>query len=211
MEKKFLVAALLVSLVLLSGCLKIEMREDIQANGMSTISMKIDMSNFPQQGEETNPCEGMETGEGPALQNLQCTYEDKVLALTGQFDRSNSTAFTKDGDNYRLDVKAALEEFNETSDESSQMPEDEQGMELLKSSGFEYSYYIKMPGTMVSQEGGEVQDDGYVKFDLLELDDGAYVESTTAGGFGMDAMLIFGGLVVLIAVVAILVMALKRR
>jgi hypothetical protein len=215
MDKKFLLAALLLGVVLLSGCMKIDLKEEFREGGVSNVTMKIDMSNFPQQEgmEDSDPCENMEAGEsGPALQNMQCSYVDKVLTLSGTFDRSGSTALTKDGDKYRLDVKKALEEFNQTTDESSQMPEDEQGLQMLKSSGFEYNYYVKLPGAMVSQKGGEVQNDGFVKFDLLEMEDDAFVESSTAAGMlEMDTLLIFGVLVGLIVVVAVLVIVLKRH
>ena len=216
MDKRIILAGLLVALVVVSGCIKVEIRETVNATGISDMAIKMDMSNFPtQEGqEEINPCDDMtaEDAEVP-LTNVQCSYEDKIVTVTGQYDRSGQQALTIDGTEYSFDIKNAIEEMGE-GDSAQELPEDPAQIQQLKAMGLSYDYYVKLPGTVVEQKGGELQSDGSVKFDILELPSEAYVKSsTTATGIGIpgfDTTTILIGIAVVIVVGVAAVIFLKR-
>jgi hypothetical protein len=142
---------------------------------------------------------------------MECTSEGKVATITGQLDRKNSLALTIDEGTYRLDVKKVMEEFSSGDTADQQIPTDPQQLQMLKASGFAYDYYITLPGTVTKQEGGELQNDGSVKFDLIDLPAEAYVESSTAAGlFGFDTTTIIIAVVVVIIAIGAAVIMLKR-
>ncbi len=210
MDKRILLIGLLIGLVLLSGCVKIQFREEINAEGISNVSIEMDMSLFPDtgDGEEQNPCETMDTNES-ALRSVTCTYEDKVMTVSGSFDRRNTPGFTMGDGKYRLDVKQAFEAFDTNGSSGQAMPEDAAQISQLKALGFEMNYFVKLPGTLIEQKGGEVQDDGFVKFDMLDMPDDAFVESSTAGFFNLDTntlLIIVGAAIVVLLAVLIVVM-----
>ena len=167
MNKKILLSGLLITLIVFSGCVKIAIKEDIKENGMSDMSIVMDRSAIPEDSESglespvnENPCDNMTAqveGDDASLplSNISCSYEDKILTLSGRLDRSNSEAFTIGEGTFKIDVKKALESINE-SESAEQLPEDPQQMAQLKMMGFEYSYSVKLPGTLVKQEDGEV-------------------------------------------------------
>ncbi len=223
MDKKFLLAGLLIALVVFSGCVKIEIKEDIKANGMSDMSLIMDLSAIPDDPDsevnmaEENPCDGMteemQAGDSPLqLTNITCTFEDKVLSLSGTLDRSNSEAITIDGDTFRIDVKKALESVNQT-ESAEQLPEGSEQLAQLKMMGFEYNYLVRLPGTLVKQEGGEEQEDGFVKFDVLGLPEEAFVETTTAstGSFDADTTTIIVGVAVVVIVLGAAAFFIMRK
>jgi hypothetical protein len=154
--------------------------------------MTMDMTNFPDMDEDSdddedeNPCDDMETGDSP-LTNIKCTYKDKVVTLTGKLDRRATGALKITGKKYRLDVWEAIYDFNSDDEDKDRMslPEDKKQMAQLKSYGVVYEYTVKMPGKVKSQKGGVLQDDGTVKFDILTMPEGAYVESETGGLLSM--------------------------
>lgn len=212
MDKKILVAVLLIAVVALSGCVKIALKEDVLPDGKSDIQMTMDMTNFPSTGEEeTNPCEGMAESTNANLANVGCSYENKILKITGQLDRASAGGLTINGTDYRLDVKQAAGAMGSDPSSGQELPEDKEQLAQLKAMGVTYDYYVKLPGTMTKQEGGTVQSDGYVKFDLLDLPDGAYVESSTAGfALDMTMIIIIAGVVVLLIATAAIIMMVKR-
>ena len=174
-----------MAVLLVSGCIKVYVREDIKESGMSDISMTMDMSNFPSMDEEAgeeDPCEDMDDEDTP-FTITSCTYKDKIVTIKGGLDRSKSQALKIEGSKYRLDVMKAIYDLNQEEGDEDQMslPEEREQVKQLKSVGVVYEYTVKMPGKVTNQLGGEIQDDGSVKFDILDLPDGAYVESETGG------------------------------
>ena len=216
MEKRFLLAGLLIAAVLLSGCIKIEVHEAMDAAGMSDVTMVMDMSAFPpQEGQpETNPCGSMQQDNNSNLTDITCTYVNKVMTVKGKLDRSGTDSITiKDG-KIRLNVKKALEGYSKSapSTDGQPTPADPQQLQALKAMGVVFDYYIKMPGAVTSQQGGTAQQDGSVKFDMLALKDGDFVESSTAFMiFGLDPIVFGGAIAVIIVLLAIIIMLLRGR
>jgi hypothetical protein len=189
MKNKILLA-LLVALVLMSGCIKIQIREDIGLLGSSNIMMSLAPVNVSAMGwDKKNPCADFKTNESSKLfSGAKCSFDGKKETITGKFDRKTAGGLTIVGTKYRFDLIKALDGFNENKSAQSQMKLQEHKnvtqIKQAKDSGFAYDYIVKLPGTVTSQSGGQVQSDGSVKFDLLELEagDNPYVESDTGVG-----------------------------
>ncbi|MBN2067335.1 MAG: hypothetical protein JW744_02615 [Candidatus Diapherotrites archaeon] len=219
MDKRILLAGLLLAIVLLSGCVKVEMRENIGPDGMSDITVKMDMSalaSMPGAEDMDNPCEGMSSND--SMIDTTCTFEDNVVTITGKLDRSNLPGLVMgDGGIYKFNVKDALKGLDTDSatagtgtGDPTEMTEEQR--QQMKTFGVTYDYYVKLPGTITAQEGGVIQSDGFVKFDMLALPEKAFVESSTAGGFAFDSnMLLIGGIVVAVVALVLAVLLLKRK
>jgi hypothetical protein len=212
LNKKIIFVGLLLGLVLFSGCIKMQFNEVISESGMSDVTVKIDMSAFPTQPgvAEQNPCENMTTDSSP-LTDIKCTYENKVATVTGKFDRSGKAGFSAQDGKYRLDVKKGFEGFSSTGTAGQSMPQTKEQMQQMKALGVVLDYVVKLPGTVTNQNGGTLQNDGSVKFDLLDMPDDAFVESSTAGfALDMNTLLIIG-IVIAAIVLVVLIVLLKRR
>jgi hypothetical protein len=183
--------ALVAALVLVSGCVKINFRENISPNGISDFTMIIEPVNKSAVEENvTDPCNEINLTD-TKMSNVRCNYDrfNKVLTLSGTVDRRDTPGFTMSGTRYRVDVSKIMQSEDQNGS-SVTMPRNETEIAELKKSGFVYDYYVKMPGTIVGQSGGTVQLDGSVKFDLVDLPENAYVESDT----GLGALLGGGGI-----------------
>jgi len=223
--RRAVLAGLLVALVLLSGCVKINIWEEVKEGGMSDVKIEVDLSNFPtEEGQEIeDPCLDIDSGEDPgflgtetnkpSLENMKCSFANQVLTVTGQLDRTKTEALEIDGQRYNLNIKQGLWELND--EENQGFDQDPEQLETLKAAGFEYNYFVKMPGSVKGQKGGEIQEDGSVKFDVTGIEEDWFVESE-AVSIGLETVgtepvsLVVIGVVVL-AAIAVLVLFLKRR
>ncbi len=220
MKYKFILLIALIILLALSGCLKINMREEINAEGMSNLSIEMDMSAlmaFPEMKEmETNPCDDLETDptQEVVLTDIECTFEDGVMTMSGKLDRTKTPGFSMEDGKYRLDIKESFESMSSarSTEEGMNMPESEEEIAQAKAFGFEMNYFVKMPGNVTNQEGGELQDDGFVKFDFLDMPDTAFVESEIPKGIQLDLITTFaiGGVIAILAVAGLLFFVMKR-
>ena len=217
MDKKTMVMGLLLGIVLLSGCIQAELKEVIHEDGMSDVTVKMDVSaltSMPGADPTQNPCDDVDAENSP-LTDIQCTYENGIATVTGRLNRAGMPGFTMEGGKYRLDIKNGFEVFSSAAPGTQSMPmptqANEQQIQQMKAMGFALDYYVKMPGSVTNQSGGELQDDGSVKFDLLEMPDDAFVESSTATFFGLDQnMAIIIALVVGVVIIIVAIVLLKR-
>ena len=212
MNKKIILAGLLLGLVLFSGCIKMQFKEVISESGMSDVTVTMDMSAFPtQEGmEEQNPCDSMTMGDSP-ITDIKCTYENKIATVTGKFNRSGTAGFSAQDGKYRLNIKDGFAAFNSSEAAGQSMPQDPAQMQQMKALGVVLDYFVKLPGAVTNQNGGTLQNDGSVKFDLLDMPDDAFVESSTAGfALDMNTLLIIG-IVIAAIVLVVLIVLLKRR
>lgn len=173
------------------------------------MEIKLDMSafyaNLPeemQNQQNQNPCENMQQ-QSAALTNTRCTFANGIVTITGQLDRSESDVINITSDTYRFDVKKALLNLSEESGDSEQsLPEPGSSeSQQAKAIGMEYYYTVKMPGTVTTFSQGEgvtKVDAQTVQFDVLNLPENAFVESSSGTAF--DPMLI-----AIIAVVVIII------
>ncbi|MFH1054884.1 MAG: hypothetical protein V1744_02185 [Candidatus Altiarchaeota archaeon] len=188
--KKNLFVVLAV-VVLLSGCVKIQMREEIGPTGSSDITMTIAPANDSVKlwEEGDNPCDTMNTTNSKVT-GVTCKYDGKKVTVKGKFDRAAAGGLTITGSKYRFDLVDAMKAMDEKEegeeDNQVEMPKNKTQLKMLKDAGMAYDYYVKMPGTVTKKSGGTVQLDGSIKFDLLDPDlpDKPYVESD-AGVLGL--------------------------
>ncbi len=184
--KKMLLVGLLAALVLVSGCMKIIFRENVGADGVSSFVMTLEAVNKTASEDDAtaDPCKDLKQ-DSPRFTDVKCSYDrvNKIITLSGKLDRKGTPGLTMMGGRYRLDVQKALDDMDDDGGEQTAtkttLPKAEQKkqMEELRKTGFVYDYYVKMPGRVISQKGGTQQLDGSVKFDLIDMPEGAYVES----------------------------------
>lgn len=216
----FIIFTLVVALIMTSGCIELEVREEIKPDGLSRIIMQVDMSAFEEQmnasgaedtGQSKGLCDNEQAPEGWEI--ISCKEEDGVSTLVGEYNRIGDGSLSIDGDTYRLDVVKAIEVMNQQNDEDSDAAQmdmdslqDEEAVQQIKQMGVVYNYYVTMPGKVTGQLGGVEQEDGSILFDVLDLPEGAYAESST-GGFGLDKNLIMlvAFNIVVLGLVAVLV------
>jgi hypothetical protein len=190
LSKKHVLLVALAALVLLSGCIKIQIREDISSSGMSDLTMSLEPVNVSAMGwDKKNPCDEFKPNESAKVfTNAKCKFDGKKETVTGRFDRKKAGGLTITGTKYRFDLVNAMEGFNDNKSAKStftlQKEKNQTQIQQARDSGFAYDYVVKLPGKVTSQSGGKIQSDGSVKFDLLELVDGdhPYVESDSGVG-----------------------------
>jgi hypothetical protein len=187
---KIALVGLLAAILLLSGCIKLQIREDIGLLGTSDIKMTLEPVNVSAMGwDKKNPCnEFNASSAGKLFTGAKCSFDGKKETILGKFDRKKAGGLTITGTKYRFDLIKALDAFNENKSKQSQIKLQEHKnttqINQAKDAGMAYDYVVKLPGTVTSQNGGTIQPDGSVKFDLLELEagDNPYVESNTGLG-----------------------------
>ncbi len=178
------------AVVLLAGCVKVQIREDIGSSGSSDLTMSLEPVNVSAMGwDKKNPCLDFKANESSKLiTDAKCRFDGRKETVTAKFDRKRAGGLTINGAKYRLDLVKALEGFNDNKSNSVKfsLPKEKNETQIreAREAGFAYDYVVKMPGTVTGQSGGEIQSDGSVKFDLLELveSDHPYVESETGLG-----------------------------
>lgn len=178
------------AVVLMAGCIKVQIREDIGSSGSSDLMMSLEPVNISAMGwDKKNPCDDFKANESSKLiTQAKCRFDGKKETVTAKFDRKKAGGLTITGSKYRFDLVAALDGFNDNKSKKSTLTlpkvKNETQIREAKDSGFAYDYIIKMPGKVTSQSGGEIQSDGSVKFDIIELveSDRPYVESETGLG-----------------------------
>lgn len=188
--KKLALISLLTAVILMAGCVKINVTETIGATGVSDLVMTLEVVNkSASKDDDKDPCVEIRKGwvEKPQkhLTNPTCKYDKtrKILTITASFDRKAAGGLTVTGDTYRFDVKKAMKDMNEKDEKEGDAmkvdsPKDPEQIRKLKESGFEYYYFVKMPGTVTKQVGGKTQLDGSVRFDIVDMPENAYVESS---------------------------------
>jgi len=174
-----LILLLVVGIVLVSGCFKIQIREQVGSNGMSDLTIVLEALNASAVGwDKNNPCDEFEANE-TVFMNARCSFDGKRETVTGKFNRKNAGGLTVSGTRYRLDVVDAIQGFDAGGEKKPAAPRNKTELRKLKAAGVAEDYYVKLPGRVTKQVGGTLQPDGWVKFDLLdpELPDKPYVES----------------------------------
>ena len=183
-----LTLALLVAVVLVAGCLQIEIREDVGASGTSDLTMKLIALNVSAVGwDKKNPCDDFNASESsPLLSGAKCRFDGKTETITAKFNRIQAGGLTITGTKYRFDLITALEGFNDKEENSAAKPvlQEKKNATLIKQykdAGIRYDYIVKLPGKVTGHSGCEIMPDGSAKFDMLELEakDKPYVESDT--------------------------------
>jgi hypothetical protein len=176
----------LAALLLVCGCVRINIRETVSSSGSSELSMSLQAINASAFGwDEKNPCDDFKANESSKMfTQAKCKFDGKdTETVTGKFDRKKAGGLTISGTKYRFDLVKAMAGFNDNKSKGSQMSlpkkKNQTQIDEAKAAGIEYNYYVKLPGSVTKQSGGVVQSDGSVKFDLLELEekDNPYVES----------------------------------
>jgi hypothetical protein len=204
-SRKWGLLVLLAVLVLLSGCIKrLELREDISPDGMSLFSMTLEPLNKSAFGwDKKNPCDDVKEsndtdtgGSQVKLKDIKCKYDGKAETVSGKFNRKAAGGLTVTGNNYRFDLRDAIDGLSAKEDKPAKRePMNRTQMREMKKAGIIYTYTVKMPGTVTKSSGGTLQLDGSVKFDLTDdkLPENPYVESSTGLLGGLSSLTGGGG------------------
>jgi hypothetical protein len=218
MKKMILIFA--VMLLMLFGCVKINMTQKVETDGSSTMTMVMDMTKLIElspDSAKTNPCDNQNE---TILQGGTCTYSNGVMTVTTKGDPTKYKFTTESGiieTKYRFEMPFSELSKTASSGDSSGMdtnslntPEAKQQLAQMKSMGVEMNYTVEMPGTITSAEGGKISGNK-ATFDLLEMfasettPNSIVIESTT-----MNTTMLAAGLVGLVIVILVLLKVMKK-
>lgn len=229
------ITLVIITFLLLSGCVKVEGFQSINEDGFSEVELVFDISEMmamsQQMGGSTedseDPCEEYDKNHSKTKAeeefSMTCTYDDKgIVTLSG------SKQLTED-DNlivekslfktiYTYNPKDILEaQMNLLNDDEGDMSSDdilEQGEQY----GVELTYNLEMPGIIIEDDGlGDVVGDNRIEYDLFEVDlesDEFRIVSEVENKNMM--YLIYGGaglvgLIVLIIIFSIVIKIMKKK
>ena len=228
MNKKILIL-LILALIVLSGCIKVNVFDKISADGTSSIEMKMDMSalaSFPQtEGEELTPeklCESVlespeegQTGElaltsksiADVYQNVNCTAtKDFIVTVTGTRKLDASEYSTEGGVFKYSPSSSSSESYGGT---VGQNPEQ---LQQLKSVGMEITYTVEMPGKILKAEGAIEIKDNTAKFDFLQNPvKKIEVESQLPGAIDFNLILGAGVVVLILLLIGLFFLVKQKR
>jgi len=228
--KYLLVASVIVSVILISGCINLELNQTIRADGTSSVELVYDLSNIADMAQSMNgtgpdvdairqnmsvTCN--EIGDKTRWSNVQCSVSDDLkITIKGELDLRNSDALvittTDSKTTYRYSVKDVYNTLSDVSEPQGQEEVNDEQIQQAKQMAammnIKMDYTLKMPGKITRADVGEVNDDT-VTISLFDLAgrDAVYVESELSAG--LDTTIIIGIVVVIIIIVAALAVFLR--
>lgn len=173
---------LLIILICVSGCVKLNYNQSIDKEGHSNIELEMDISlmltgmleEMSNDSTIDNPCLDIEENKSEALLdwNIVCEYDgkgilkligSKVLTQEDDFFVEKSIIKTK----YKYNPKNLLQNTNSQSGLNSEELESMSPAQL-EIFGVEYKYTLVMPGEIISSNYGDI-DGNKVVINLLEV------------------------------------------
>ncbi len=223
--KKYFLFALLVSILLFSGCIKIHINQKIYSNYDSDIEMEMDLSgamglmgSMPDANKNSfaDICKNFEKKQTEKLENFKCEADEEnyVVKVSGTTSLKDTEALQIENGilttKYRYDASKGKDYLNslEASDTSGSMnlseEMNEEQIQYLKSVGVEMIYALEMPGKIIHSDAGEIKDNKVV-IDLLNLTgkEKVYIES--------EELNILPLIAVIIAVIAVILFLFFKR
>jgi len=225
--RQLLLASVIVSVILVSGCINMEIRQKIRADGISEMQLTYDLSAITQLPDQlgdatvtppdidelrqnvTQTCDEFSADAG--WSNVQCSVTDdfKVL-ISGEYSLKDSPALEITpsllSTTYRYNVKNVYNTLSDVSETQGQeFSEDqlEQAKSMAGLMNMKMEYVIEMPGAITHADIGEVEGNTVTIdiFDLAGTGD-VYVESQETNIALLGAV---AGIVVIILIVIVLV------
>lgn len=191
MKKSFFV--LILSSLLLSSCIKIDVEQTTNLSGKSSISMEVDMSAYIEQlqalaasqsgatntnMQDIDYCENAE--EHPLFDTQNCYQKDEnIFGMNGTIDLIKN-GWMKVGENsaYTLDVRAMVPKILSSDEETFEENYDASGENSPQSLGFQYTYTLELPAitNMISIDGEEIEvRNGNADFDFGKIEDNVLI------------------------------------
>ena len=173
MNVKVFIIALFV--VLLSGCITIEVHEKISASGESDVTVQYDMRallemmrGFSEDDARDSFCENFST-EDSGLTNAVCSDDDGLITIMGKV-RHGPEEFSMQtslkGKVYTYNVSMGMAFIDELGEDDAQGGF--QGNSYMKSVGVSLTYKVDMPARIKSSTHGTISG-STVTLDLLEI------------------------------------------
>jgi len=217
-----------ITLLFLSGCIKMNIQQTINADKTSHIEMTYDASefvsymtsmgdSFSEDATTTDPNADLLASFDEACTtflaettwaNPTCISQDYVFAMAGDISLADDPALTvgkgATGTVYRYDLKNLYTQLNAVGTSQGQDFSDtslQEQKEFADMSGITLTYTLTMPGTITKYAVGTLSEDGAtVSINLFDMAglESVYVESTVKG---MPWLYIGGGVLLLVVVI----------
>ncbi|MCX8190479.1 MAG: hypothetical protein N3F05_04630 [Candidatus Diapherotrites archaeon] len=228
--KKAILVFSIIFLIVVSGCIKLNVNQQIRSDGTSRIEMVYDMSGLYEmaksQGGDTsemdanmaNMCKNFNS-DGK-LKNAKCevTSDYKVIA-SGEFVMAEHSVFSKafkvnhsiPYTTYQFDAKAIFNGLPGSGSADTNFSE--ASLRQLKQSaglmGIVMTYNVEMPGQITKAEVGEIKGN-IVSINIFDLVDRehAYIESQELNVFAIAIAIV---VIVVLLLVVILVLFKRRK
>ena len=180
--KSIMLISLLALVISMCGCIKVDIKQTIEKDGMSEMRIEYNMSGML----DLIPKEEMEVAQENFLSNTtwdnaECEFVDGILIMTGTLDVSDVLEVTEtdSGTLYKYDAKNVYNIFNDVAgEENSISDETMDDSALSEQMDISYTFTLTMPGEITSSTVGVI-DGNTVVIDMFDLPDHehAYVES----------------------------------
>ena len=180
--KSIMLISLLALVISMSGCINIDVKQIIEKDGMSEITIEYNMSGMLDMIPEEDMDEAQENFLlNTTWDNAECEFVDGILIMTGSLDVSDVLEVTEtdSGTLYKYDAKNVYNIFNEAADDENSISDETMGdSELGEQMGISYTFTLTMPGEITNSTVGVI-DGNTVVIDMFDLPDHehAYVES----------------------------------
>ncbi|MFH2106650.1 MAG: hypothetical protein ABII22_05270 [Candidatus Micrarchaeota archaeon] len=218
MRKLMLIFA--VILLMLFGCVKMNITQKLETDGSSMVTVVMDMKKLIELSPDaatTNPCE---TQEMPP--ETTCNYADGVMTMTQKGDATKYKFTAENGlieNKYRFEI-----DFSELSKTASATGGSTSGMDpsslntaegkeqiaQLKSMGVEMTYTVEMPGEVILAEGAMNKTGSKATFDLLDMFAGSTTDKIVVESKIVNTTMIVAGLVGLVGLILVLLKVMKK-
>lgn len=224
MKKWFLL--LILPLVLLSGCIKLDIYQTIDISGNSFVTTVTNMTSFSDiqstPGMENMSLEDMCESfyNVTSLTNPTCSISGFVVTTGGELSLANDSSFeiiTNGETTYKYDMRRMLDLIFEGGDQPGFETLDEQSLQQMSVTaalfGAELNYNLDMPGPIISADVGIITGNSLTVsvFELLGRQN-AFVESRGPGeGFNFDLTTIIMIAVVVVMVVIVIAVVFNRK
>jgi hypothetical protein len=225
------VVLFILSALLLSGCINVQINHTITEDGTGEIEMIYDMSQImgmvagmAQSGGQEAPSEETTCAQmtnGSKLDNLECRMTSQgVFVLKGTIDMVENGYLTieeKDGKkvySFSLDNIEPMLASNAENADSVVPSDDDESIAQAKQMGANYTYTLTMPGKIVQAEIGSVEGNT-LTIDMLEeagnIKGKTIISEAEGSGFANMLIIIIGAVLLLIVVIVIVVVALGMK
>jgi len=180
-KSKFLIV--LFSLVLLSGCMKIEYNMTVQEDGSALIEMIQDISAMKEmtegaEGGTEDPCADVSLGDDVIDINCVVENDGNMVRITGKKLAANDGSFESLNGFYRLRIENMGEGMMEGSETMSAEEKTSQKV-MLNSMGVSFVMNISLPGEILSTDVGTLENNMVTidAFDMPETTNDLFIVS----------------------------------
>ena len=172
---------LLLPMILFSGCISIEVKQEITPNGLSSVEVRYDLSAMNAMAEDMAGNDNSEPEESYCAEfenvtlnaGFECSEPKKgVIVLSGEWQSSEPYFVVKKSflkTTYEYDAMEVFDILSKLSeDEEEQLTKESlAGLKMLNPT---FEYVITMPAAILSSEVGDIKENS-VEIDIFDLSD----------------------------------------